>query len=52
MKPSRSQPMNGYDRAVSVFGIVVAVVMALAGLSIAGLAVVFIVGMSQWGNNK
>jgi hypothetical protein len=52
MKPSRSRPANGYDRAVSVFGIVVAVVMALVGLSVVGLAVVFYVGMSQWGNNK
>jgi biopolymer transport protein ExbB/TolQ len=52
VKQSRSRPAHGYERAVSVFGIVVAVLMALAGLTVAGFAVVFFVGMSQWGNNK
>lgn len=52
MRSSRSRQMNGYERAVSVFGIVVAVALAVVGLSIAGLAVLFVVGMSQWGNNK
>ncbi|HZU57960.1 MAG TPA: hypothetical protein VFA06_18950 [Actinocrinis sp.] len=52
MKASRSRPTSGYERAWTVFGIVVAVLMALAGLSVAAVAVVFWIGMSHYGSNK
>lgn len=52
MKASRSRPASGYESAWTAFGIVVAVLMALAGLSVLGVAVVFWIGMSNYGNNK
>ncbi|MCK7622295.1 hypothetical protein MUU72_04005 [Streptomyces sp. RS10V-4] len=36
----------------AVFGIVLAVVLALCGLVAVGLAVLMVVGLNQWGSTK
>jgi hypothetical protein len=35
-----------------VFGVVVAVLLVLAGLALVAFYVLLIVGLSQWGSNK
>ncbi|WP_377266829.1 hypothetical protein [Peterkaempfera sp. SMS 1(5)a] len=64
-RSSDSRPMRGYssdpgNRARvrparsgwAVFGIVLAVVSALAGLAVVGAVVLLFVGMSHYGSNK
>ena len=47
-----SRRVYAYERVVSVFGILLAVGMAVAGLSIGSLFVVVTIGMARWGTNK
>jgi hypothetical protein len=55
-----SRPVRGYysdpgkpaRSGWAVFGIVLAVVLALAGLVVVGAVVLFFVGMSHYGSNK
>ncbi len=58
--PGRRAQVPDYSRrpyapprsAWAVFGIVVAVVMMIAGLAVIGALVLFFVGMSHYGSNK
>jgi hypothetical protein len=43
---------DGRMDAWSVFGIVVAAVLALGGLFVFGVIVLFLVGLNQWAQNK
>lgn len=52
MKASRNRPRYGYERVLTVFGIVVAVAMAATGLFVVGAAVVVAVALSNSGSNK
>jgi hypothetical protein len=47
--PARIRPARS---GWAVFGIVLAVVLALAGLMVVGVVVLFFVGMSHYGSNK
>jgi hypothetical protein len=44
--------MRPRRRQWSVVGIVLAVLLGIAGLAVLAFAVVFIVGLNQWGSNK
>jgi hypothetical protein len=44
--------MSTRSRRWSTAGIVVAVLLGIAGLAILASAVIFVVGLNQWGSNK
>ncbi|WP_037571188.1 hypothetical protein [Phaeacidiphilus oryzae] len=46
--PAPRRPRSGW----AVFGVVVAVLLVLAGLALVAFYVLLIVGLSQWGSNK
>ncbi|HEV2345764.1 MAG TPA: hypothetical protein VGS97_16815 [Actinocrinis sp.] len=52
MNAPRKRPTYRYERALSVFGVVVAAMMAFAGLALVGVGVVVAILMSNYGSNK
>jgi hypothetical protein len=44
--------MRTRSRRWGTVGIVLAVLLGIAGLAVLAFAVVFIVGLNQWGSNK